>query len=934
MTDTKEPSDKANTLRLGSTGKLTLGKTVEAGRGRLGVAQQGKSSKAVTVEVRKVRTPGKTGEVAPAPEAPVSQSFAPTKPAAAARDNARDEAGLSNNERSARLRALLTAGEESKREDERRRQEEETRRQEEERRLQAERERAARIAAGEDPDEFDKKKKKKKEDEEEEASKKKAKDASGRKRQRDVMNQLDELYEEDGVTAAAGEASGTAPLPPALEEEEDEVAAQILARKAYLQDDEYEDYKDESGTPAPSENTGAYVKPIEMQQAASKPGLVKSVKGSERVVLMGPDPEVMKRNLRSERRIEKPGARRSLTRGGQPQQESDDNKPKVVMAAPRRAARRNQVKQQHEKVLREVVIPDTIVVSELASRMAVRTVDVIKELMKLGMMVTPNHSIDADTAELVVGTFGHTFKRVSEDDALQVLQAETDTPEALQPRPPVVTIMGHVDHGKTSLLDALRATDVVSGEAGGITQHIGAYQVDVGKGRKVTFLDTPGHAAFTAMRQRGAKVTDIVVLVVAADDGIMEQTKEAINHAKAANVPIIVAVNKIDKPDADVSRVTNELFSYGLVPEEFGGDTIVVPVSAKAKTNLDKLLDSILVQAEVLDLKANPSRRASGAVVEAKVDKGRGVVATLLVQNGTMKVGDIVVAGSSFGRVRAMLNDRGATLKEAAPALPVEVLGLDETPLAGDEFAVVENEKTAREIAEYRSKKAREKATVQTQRITLEDYFAQGGAESKLKTLPILIKGDVQGSVEAIAGALEKLATDEVNVRILHSGAGAITESDVTLAGASGAIIVGFNVRATGGAKELAAKDGVEIRYYSIIYELVDQVKAALSGMLAPTMRENFLGYAEIRQIFSIGKTKIAGCMVTQGIVKRGSKFRLLRDNVVIHEGALKTLRRFKDDVKEVREGYECGMAFENYDDIREGDVLEAFEIEAIQRQL
>ena len=585
-----------------------------------------------------------------------------------------------------------------------------------------------------------------------------------------------------------------------------------------------------------------------------------------------------------------------------------------------------------EKVIRDVVIPEAITVAELANRMAERTVDVIKSLMKLGMMVTATQSIDADTAELVVSEFGHKFKRVTEGDVENVLREDEEEDVAnLKTRPPVVTIMGHVDHGKTSLLDALRKTDVVAKEAGGITQHIGAYQVELSGGQKVTFLDTPGHEAFTAMRARGAKLTDIVVLVVAADDGIMEQTKEAIAHAKAAEVPIVVAVNKIDKPGGDINRVKQELMQYGLIPEEFGGETIVIGVSAKTGENLDQLVESLLLQAEVLELKANPDRIASGMVVEARLDQGKGAVTTILVQKGTLRVGELVVAGPAYGRVRMMMDDKGQAVKEALPGTPVVILGLSQAPEAGDTFSVVDNEKTARDIAEYRERRTREQNVILSTR-TMESLFGSA-AGTNAKELPVIIKADVQGSVEAIAGSLNKYSGDEVAVRILHSGVGGITESDITLAKATGAMIIAFNVRAAPKAKEMAAKDKIAIRYYSIIYNVVDDVKAALSGMLSPTLQENFLGYAQIREIFNISKAgKVAGCMVTDGVIKRGCKVRLLRDNVVIHEGTLKTLKRFKDEVKEVKGGAECGMAFENYDDIRQGDQIECFEVEELAR--
>ncbi len=588
-----------------------------------------------------------------------------------------------------------------------------------------------------------------------------------------------------------------------------------------------------------------------------------------------------------------------------------------------------------EKIMRDVVVPEHITVQELANRMAERAVDVVKALMKLGTMATVNQSIDADTAELIIGEFGHRFTRVTDADVENVLRDEVvEETTNLQPRAPIVTIMGHVDHGKTSLLDALRKTDVVAGESGGITQHIGAYQVTLANGGKITFFDTPGHAAFTAMRARGAKVTDIVVLVVAADDGVMEQTKEAISHAKAAGVPIIVAINKVDKPDADPARVKTELMQYELIGEEFGGEVQMIEVSAKKGLGLDKLEESILLQAEILELAANPDRKASGAVVESRLDQGRGVVATILVQRGTLKKGDIVVAGSAYGRVRAMLDDKGRTVDEAAPAFPVEILGLNSAPEAGDEFAVVENEKTARDITEYRQKSARDRSQIGND-YSLDKMFTSAPGAAKQKELRVIIKGDVSGSVEAIISSLKKLATDEVAVRVLHSGVGMLTESDATLARATGATLIGFNVRANPQARDVANREKLSIRYYSIIYDLVDDVKAAMGGLLSPEMRETILGYAEIRQVFNVTKAgKIAGCYVTEGMMKRGAKVRLLREGVVIHEGALKTLKRFKDDVKEVASGYECGMAFENYEDIREKDQIEAFEVESIARTL
>ena len=586
------------------------------------------------------------------------------------------------------------------------------------------------------------------------------------------------------------------------------------------------------------------------------------------------------------------------------------------------------------KIVREVVIPEIITVGDLANRMAERGADVIKSLMKMGVMATVNQVIDADTAELIVNEFGHKVKRVAESDVEIGLGGDADAEGNLEPRAPVVTIMGHVDHGKTSLLDALREADVAKHEAGGITQHIGAYQVGMKSGRQITFLDTPGHEAFTAMRARGASVTDIVVLVVAADDGIQPQTIEAINHAKAANVPVIVAINKIDKPDADPERVKRDLLQHGIALEGFGGDVLSVEVSATKRINLEKLEETILLQSEILDLKANPNRSAQGVVVEAKLERGRGPVATVLVQRGTLRRGDIFVAGSEWGKVRALIDDKGRDVQQAGPSVPVEVLGLNGTPSAGDDFTVVESEARAREVTAFRQRKDREARAAAGARGTLEQMFSKISAGTA-KELGVVVKTDVQGSLEAITGSLTKISTDEVAVRVLHGAVGAITEGDIALAKASNGIVVGFNVRATAQAREIARRDGVEIRYYSIIYDIIDDVKAALSGLLAPTLKERFLGNAEIRNVFEISKTgKVAGCRVTEGVVRRGAKVRLLRDNVVIHEGTLKSLRRFKDEVREVQEGYECGMVFENYQDIRVGDVVEAFEMESIARVL
>ena len=590
---------------------------------------------------------------------------------------------------------------------------------------------------------------------------------------------------------------------------------------------------------------------------------------------------------------------------------------------------------QRKKIAREVQLPDAITIQELSNRMAERAVDVIKYLMKQGQMHKITDVIDADTAEVIVAEFGHTVKRVSEADVEEGFIGQSDEAGDMQPRAPVVTVMGHVDHGKTSLLDALRKTNVVSGEAGGITQHIGAYQVRTDGGAPITFIDTPGHAAFTAMRARGAKATDIVVLVVAADDGVMPQTIEAIKHAQSAGVPLIVAINKIDKPGADPQRVRTELLQHEVIVESMSGDTLEVEVSALQRTNLDKLLEAINLQAEVLELKANADRAAEGVVIEAKLERGRGPVATVLVQRGTLKVGQIVVAGRAWGKVRALLDDKGDNTASAAPSQPVEILGLGSAPEAGDLFAVVESEARAREITDYRMRKLREvRATGAGSRSSLEQMMSQLGQAGK-KEFSLIIKGDVQGSVEAITAALDKLGTDEVEARVVHSGVGGITESDITLSTASGAAIVGFNVRANTQARQAAQQDGVEIRYYNVIYDLVDDIKAAMSGLLDPTLREAFLGNAEILEVFNITKVgKVAGCRVTEGRVERGAGVRLVRDNVVIHEGKLATLKRFKDEVKEVMAGQECGMAFEKYEDIRAGDIIECYRVEKIERTL
>jgi translation initiation factor IF-2 len=616
---------------------------------------------------------------------------------------------------------------------------------------------------------------------------------------------------------------------------------------------------------------------------------------------------------------------------------ADDIRERSVASFRRRVQRMTGHRDEpKEKIAREVTIPETITIQELANRMAERGVDVIRILMQQGHMAKITDTIDADTAQLIAEELGHTVRRVAESDVEEGMFDAPDAPENLLPRAPVVTIMGHVDHGKTSLLDAIRSTDVAAAEAGGITQHIGAYQVTSPSGGRITFIDTPGHAAFTAMRARGAKITDIVILVVAADDGVMPQTVEAIHHAKAAKVPIIVAINKIDKADAKPERVRTELLQHEIQVESLGGDTLEVDVSAKEKRNLDRLLDVIALQAEVLELKANPNRAAEGTVIEARLDRGRGPVATVLVQRGTLKPGDIVVAGSEWGRVRALVSDTGHSVVAAGPSMPVEVLGFNGTPEASDRLAAVETEARAREIADYRARQKREiMAARQTgMRGSLEQMMSQLKTAGR-KEFPLVIKGDVQGSIEAIVGALEKLSTEEVAARVIFSGAGGITESDVTLAQASNAAVIGFNVRAHKEAREAAEQAAIEIRYYNIIYDLVDDVKKAMSGLLAPTLRETMLGNATVLEVFKVSKVgNVAGCRVTDGVVERGANVRLIRDSVVVHQGKLSQLKRFKDDAREVVAGQECGMAFENYQDMKAGDVIECYRVETVQRTL
>jgi len=898
MTETKDTTDK--TLRGGARKPLSLQRTVESGHVRQNFSHG--RSKSVVVEKRKTRklagpagAEAETSSAAPVAEPPAQRRPARPESAAVADRSPAPGRGLSDEERDARARALAAA------------------------------------------------------------------------RQRDDIERIE--AKERAEKAAALAAAAPPPPPPAPEP----AAAAPAAPAASEPRPAPAARAPEARSPAPSSPAPTHARSPRSndgpprQRTTYNPALQPREGGRPREIDIPvpsrakPEPEApVKRAVRAPQVSDdednrpkgggprKPGATRTPTPKPDEKRERvkltinnafDEKQRERSLASLRRKREREKLKamgipQSREKIVREVVIPEVITIQELANRMTERAVDVIKYLMKEGAMHKINDVIDADTAELIVQEFGHTPRRVSEADVETGFIGEKDDEGELAGRAPVVTIMGHVDHGKTSLLDAIRQANVVSGEAGGITQHIGAYQVTTPAGEKITFIDTPGHEAFTAMRARGAKVTDIVVLVVAADDGVMPQTVEAINHAKAAGVPIIVAINKIDKPQADPNRVRTELLQHEIVVESMSGETLDVPVSALKRTNLDKLLEAIHLQAEILDLKANPNRSAEGIVVEAKLERGRGPVGTVLVQRGTLKVGDIVVAGTAWGRVRALIDDRGANTTSGGPSVPVEILGFDSAPEAGDQFAVVENEGRAREITDYRVRKRRDALGSAGSSRTLEQMMQQL-KEAGRKDFTLLVKGDVQGSVEAIAGSLRKLSTDEVGAQIVHSGVGGITESDVALASASKAVIVGFNVRANAQAKALAERDGIEIRYYNIIYDLIDDVKAAMSGLLAPTIREIYLGKAEILEVFNITKTgKVAGCRVTEGKVERGAKVRLIRDDVVIHEGTLSTLKRFKDEVKEVPAGQECGMAFANYQDIRPGDNIECFNVETVTRSL
>jgi translation initiation factor IF-2 len=874
MTDATEQEQKRPLTLARPGGRLELRKGVETGQVRQSFSHG--RSKTVTVEVRKKRMVGpgtpEPGKAEPAPA--VAREAAPVarpQPSEPARRPVVIPRTLTAEERAGRVRAVQDA---QKADEETRRRaalaEADRRRQEEERAVEDARRRAEEEVRAKA--------------EEEETRRRAVEDA--RKRSEDEAARRKEEESRREVAERAGKAAAA------------KVAALAAAGKVAAPAEEEEEEASgprRAGARPEIKKPAAPVRRDEMRRRAGKITVTRALSGDEERM----------RSLASVRR-----------------------------ARERERLRLHQYEQEAVKVVRDVVVPETITVQELSNRMAERGADVVKALMRMGVMATINQVIDADTAELVVSEFGHRLRRVSEADVEVGLRGEEDTEETLEPRAPVVTVMGHVDHGKTSLLDALRETDVAAGEAGGITQHIGAYRVNLRSGKQITFIDTPGHQAFTAMRARGANVTDIVVLVVAADDGIMEQTVEAIRHAKAAKAPIIVAINKIDKPEARPERVRQELLQHDLVVEQLGGEILDVEVSALKKTNLDRLEETILLQAELLDLKANAKRPAEGVVLEAKLERGRGPVATVLIQRGTLRVGDIFVAGSEWGRVRALVDDHGESQSEAGPSTPIEVLGFNGSPLAGDDFIVAESESRARDIADFRQRRRRDAAAAVGGRGTLEQMFSQIAAGTASE-LPVVVKSDVQGSLEAIVGSLDKISTDEVSIRVLHSAVGGITESDVILAKASNAVIIGFNVRANPQARDLARRDGVEIRYYSIIYNLIDDMRAALSGLLTPTLRERFLGNAAIREVFNITRVgKVAGCMVTEGTVRRGAKVRLLRDNVVIHEGSLKTLKRFKDEVREVREGYECGMAFENYHDVQTGDVIECFEIEEVARTL
>lgn len=945
MNDTKNPGDK--TLHVSSK-TLSLKRPVEQG-----VVRQSFShgrSKAVVVETVKRRPVGQGGgkDERPAPQqAAAAPRAAAPKPAAPAPQGRPQRSGgasnaprsgvvlrtLSDQERDARASALADA---------RRREEEDRKRQEEDARRRVEREAAEaqeREAAEARKREEDERRR------QEEERKRRAEDEARRRLGEEAPRQSAaaaaapaERPARSGTGASAGRAPGAGPRS----------GGPSGARPGGFGGPRATGGTD--GRRPPSLNHMARpAAPVVPDAATAKPGARTAPPVVARAVEA--DDEEGARTVRRPGVAAKPVPAPKPTKAAPGEEkrrgrltltkalEGEDERTRSLAAFRRRNQRLmgHRQMEQKEKIAREVIVPETITIQELANRMSERAVDVIKFLMKQGQMHKITDVIDADTAQLVAEELGHTVKRVAESDVEEGLFDTPDVDENLVARPPVVTIMGHVDHGKTSLLDAIRKTNVVSGEAGGITQHIGAYQVTSPLGGKITFIDTPGHAAFTAMRARGAKVTDIVVLVVAADDGVMPQTVEAINHAQAAGVPLIVAINKVDKPEANPQRVRTELLQHSIVVESMGGETLEFEVSAKTGQGLDTLLEGLQLQAEILDLKANPERSAEGTVIEAKLDRGRGPVATVLVQRGTLHTGDIVVAGAEWGRVRALINDLGANVKEAAPSVPVEILGFNGTPEAGDRVAVVESEARAREVTEYRTRQKRERqaARMGSAGRTLADMMRDLKAGAGRKEFPLVVRADVQGSAEAIAGALEKIGNDEVAARIIQTGVGGISESDITLAEASGAIILGFNVRAHKEAREAAERAGIEIRYYNIIYDLVDDVKAAMSGLLAPTLREERLGEAQILEVFNVSKVgKVAGCRVLDGVVQRGAHVRLIRDNVVIHEGKLSQLKRFKDDAREVTSGQDCGMAFENYQDMRPGDIIECYRVEEVKRTL
>jgi len=926
MSESNDQDGGKSRLSLRPAGRLELGRTVDAGSVRQSFSHG--RSKVVQVEVRKKRAPLPNNPSAAAgapPPPPAGGTPAPRAPAPGARPAPGAGRALTATEQAARQRALVEQQRDAaKRDAERREQEkisilsaaEEARRREEDARRAAEEE--ARQQA---------------EQEKAEAIARRVAEAEARAQGRQLSVAEGDAAQSADTSPQDTPSSSSPALQPAFGVQPGRGQPQPPVARAAAPGGRLAPAPQQAGVPAATPS--AATETLRLRPGTARPEDDDESRPARRPGaggLAARKPPVVAPNKGT-------GDRRRTGRiDVQAAIEGEDEKVRSLASVrrqrerERRQAELDRLRSDQVKVVRDVILPEQITVQELANRMAARTPEVIKALMKMGVMATITQTLDADTAELVVQEFGHRARRVSESDVEIGLEGQADIDTDLILRPPVVTIMGHVDHGKTSLLDAMRATDVAAGEAGGITQHIGAYQLNLSGGERITFIDTPGHEAFTAMRARGASVTDIVVLVVAADDGVMPQTIEAIRHAKAANAPLIVAINKMDKPDANPDRVRQELLSHDIVVEEMGGETQDVPVSALKKTGLDKLEEAILLQAEILDLRANPNRTAEGSVIESRLDRGRGPVGTVLVQRGTLRQGDIVVAGSEWGRVRAMLDDKGRPMSEAGPSTPVELLGLSGAPSAGEPFVVVENESRAREITEFRERRQRDKAAgvAAGARGTLDQMLARIQAGEQ-KEVAVLIKADVQGSAEALQATVLKLAHEEVKVRVLLAGVGQITESDIQLAKASGAVIVAFNVRATTQARELAQRENVDIRYFSIIYEVSDDVEKLVRGKVAPKAREKFLGYAEVRKVFNITKTgKVAGCMITEGLVKRGSGVRVLRDNVVIHNGELSQLKRFKDDVREVARGYECGLSFANFHDLQEGDVIECFETEMV----